>query len=107
MDSKQAKQKFGIIGNSPKLERAIDVSLQVAPTDISILVVGESGTGKESIPKITAEIRNGFSSLLKLIPLFSMAIISVSFAIFEVKNITDMKINKGLNRFPKYGMKLK
>jgi len=52
MDSKQAKQKFGIIGNSPKLERAIDVSLQVAPTDISILVVGESGTGKESIPKI-------------------------------------------------------
>ncbi|MDA1009244.1 MAG: sigma-54 dependent transcriptional regulator, partial [Bacteroidetes bacterium] len=39
-------------GNSPKLERAIDVSLQVAPTDISILVVGESGTGKESIPKI-------------------------------------------------------
>ncbi|MDA0889587.1 MAG: sigma-54 dependent transcriptional regulator, partial [Bacteroidetes bacterium] len=44
--------RFGIIGNSPKLERAIDVSLQVAPTDISILVVGESGTGKESIPKI-------------------------------------------------------
>ena len=52
MDSKQAKQRFGIIGNSTKLERAIDVSLQVAPTDISILVVGESGTGKESIPKI-------------------------------------------------------
>ena len=52
MNSNQAKQKFGIIGNSPKLERAIDVSLQVAPTNISILVVGESGTGKESIPKI-------------------------------------------------------
>ena len=52
MNSEQAKQRFGIIGNSPKLERAIDVSLQVAPTDISILVVGESGTGKESIPKI-------------------------------------------------------
>jgi transcriptional regulator with PAS, ATPase and Fis domain len=52
MNSKQAKQRFGIIGNNPKLERAIDVSLQVAPTDISILVVGESGTGKESIPKI-------------------------------------------------------
>ena len=52
MNSKQAKQKFGIIGNSPGIERAIDVSLQVAPTDISILVVGESGTGKESIPKI-------------------------------------------------------
>ena len=52
MNTQQAKQRFGIIGNDPKLERAIDVSLQVAPTDISILVVGESGTGKESIPKI-------------------------------------------------------
>ena len=52
MNTKQAKQRFGIIGNSAKLERAIDISLQVAPTDISILVVGESGTGKESIPKI-------------------------------------------------------
>lgn len=52
MNSQQAKQRFGIIGNSQKLIRAIDVALQVAPTDISILVVGESGTGKESIPKI-------------------------------------------------------
>ncbi|MDC3305289.1 sigma-54 dependent transcriptional regulator [Flavobacteriales bacterium] len=52
MNSQQAKQRFGIIGNSPKLARAIDVSLQVAPTDISILIVGESGTGKENIPKI-------------------------------------------------------
>ncbi|MEC7646592.1 MAG: sigma-54 dependent transcriptional regulator [Bacteroidota bacterium] len=55
MNSTQAKQKFGIIGNSAKLERAIDVALQVAPTNISILVVGESGTGKESIPKIIHE----------------------------------------------------
>ena len=55
MNTQQSKQRFGIIGNSPKLERAIDVSLQVAPTDISILVVGESGTGKESIPKIIHE----------------------------------------------------
>jgi transcriptional regulator with PAS, ATPase and Fis domain len=52
MNAKQAKQRFGIIGNNRKLERAIDVALQVAPTDISILVVGESGTGKENIPKI-------------------------------------------------------
>ena len=52
MNNQQAKQRFGIIGNSPKLERAIDVALQVAPTDISILVIGESGTGKENIPKI-------------------------------------------------------
>ena len=55
MNSNQAKLKFGIIGNSPKLERAIDVALQVAPTNISVLVVGESGTGKESIPKIIHE----------------------------------------------------
>ena len=52
MNSQQAKQRFGIIGNDSKLERAIDVALLVAPTDISILVVGESGTGKENIPKI-------------------------------------------------------
>jgi transcriptional regulator with PAS, ATPase and Fis domain len=52
MNNQQAKQRFGIIGNSPKLARAIDVALQVAPTDISVLVVGESGTGKENIPKI-------------------------------------------------------
>ena len=52
MNSEQIKKRFNIIGNSPQLERAIDVSLQVAPTDISILVVGESGTGKENIPKI-------------------------------------------------------
>ena len=58
MNSNQAKQKFGIIGNSPKLERAIDVSLQVAPTNISVLVVGESGTGKESIPKIIHQNSN-------------------------------------------------
>jgi len=52
MNNQQAKQRFGIIGNSTKLARAIDVALQVAPTDISVLVVGESGTGKENIPKI-------------------------------------------------------
>ena len=52
MNTKQAKQRYVIIGNDPKLNRAIDISLQVAPTDISILVIGESGTGKESIPKI-------------------------------------------------------
>ena len=52
MDTKQAKQRFGIIGNDAGLIRAIDVALQVAPTDISVFVYGESGTGKESIPKI-------------------------------------------------------
>ena len=52
MDTKQAKQRFGIIGNDAELIRAIDVALQVAPTDISVFVYGESGTGKENIPKI-------------------------------------------------------
>ncbi len=46
------KQRFEIIGNDPKLNRAVEKAMQVAPTDISVLVVGESGVGKESIPKI-------------------------------------------------------
>lgn len=46
------KQRFEIIGNDPKLNRAIEKSIQVSPTDISVLVVGESGVGKESIPRI-------------------------------------------------------
>ena len=52
MNNSQVKQRFGIIGNNPQLNRAIDISLQVAPTDISVFVSGESGTGKENIPKI-------------------------------------------------------
>lgn len=52
MNTQQAKQRFGIIGNNPKLDRAINIALQVAPTDISVFVSGESGTGKENIPKI-------------------------------------------------------
>ncbi|MDA7794287.1 sigma-54 dependent transcriptional regulator [Flavobacteriales bacterium] len=46
------KQRFGIVGQSIKLERAIEIAVQVAPTDISVLITGESGTGKESMPKI-------------------------------------------------------
>ncbi len=46
------KQRFGIIGDNPKLNRAIEKAIQVAPTDISVLVTGESGVGKESIPRI-------------------------------------------------------
>ena len=52
MNYKQVKQKFGIIGDSVDLNRAINISLQVASTDISVLINGESGTGKENIPKI-------------------------------------------------------
>ncbi len=46
------KQRFGIIGNSNKLDRAINTAIQIAPTDISALITGESGVGKESMPKI-------------------------------------------------------
>ena len=52
MDVQSIKQRFGIIGNSPLLDRAIDIARQVAPTDISVLITGESGTGKESFPQI-------------------------------------------------------
>jgi transcriptional regulator with PAS, ATPase and Fis domain len=46
------KQRFGIIGNSAVLNRAIDIAVQVAPTDLSVLITGESGVGKEVIPQI-------------------------------------------------------
>ncbi len=46
------KNKFDIIGNDPALNRALEVAVAVAPTDITVLVVGESGVGKENIPKI-------------------------------------------------------
>lgn len=52
VDVQQIKQRFGIIGNSPALNRAIDVALQVAPTDLSVLITGESGVGKETFPQI-------------------------------------------------------
>ncbi len=48
----QIKQRFGIIGHSPLLNHAINTAMQVAPTDISVLVTGESGTGKEVLPQI-------------------------------------------------------
>ena len=57
MESIQAtKQRFGIIGNSATLNRAIEKAIQVSPTDISVLVTGESGVGKESIPKIIHQL---------------------------------------------------
>lgn len=46
------KQRFGIIGNSPLLNNAVRVAMQVAPTDMSVLITGESGSGKESFSKI-------------------------------------------------------
>ena len=52
MDIQSIKQRFGVIGNSPLLNRAIDVAIQVAPTDLTVLISGESGTGKEVFPKM-------------------------------------------------------
>lgn len=51
-DLTTVKQRFGIIGNAPGLNRAIDIALQVAPTDLSVLITGESGVGKENFPQI-------------------------------------------------------
>ena len=52
MNLLQVKQRFGIIGSAPLLNRALEIAMQVAPTDISVLVTGESGTGKEIIPQV-------------------------------------------------------
>jgi len=52
MDIRAVKQRFEIIGNSAMLNRALDIAVQVAPTNMSVLINGESGTGKENIPKI-------------------------------------------------------
>jgi transcriptional regulator with PAS, ATPase and Fis domain len=51
-DYQQIKQRFGIVGQSEGLNRAIDVAVQVAPTDLSVLIMGESGVGKEFFPQI-------------------------------------------------------
>ena len=52
MELQSIKQRFGIIGNDLALNRALDIAAQVAPTDISVLVIGESGVGKENIPQV-------------------------------------------------------
>lgn len=58
MDVQRIKQRYGIIGNSIGLNRAIDIAVQVAPTDLSVLITGESGVGKEVFPQII----HGFSA---------------------------------------------
>jgi transcriptional regulator with PAS, ATPase and Fis domain len=52
MTIQEIKNRFGIIGGSPLLDRAIDIAKQVAPTDLTVLITGESGTGKEVFPQI-------------------------------------------------------
>lgn len=56
MDVQDIKNRFGIIGNSPLLNRAINVARQVAPTDISVLITGESGSGKEVFSQIIHQL---------------------------------------------------
>lgn len=56
MDILSIKQRFGIIGNSPLLNQAIEVARQVAPTDLTVLITGESGSGKEVFPKIIHQL---------------------------------------------------
>lgn len=56
MDLQEIKQRFGIIGSSPLLHRAIDIARQVAPTDITVLITGESGSGKEVFSHIIHSI---------------------------------------------------
>ena len=71
----QVKQRFGIIGNTEALSRAIDVAIQVAPTDLSVLITGESGVGKESFPQIIHQYsrRKHDSILLSTVVLFRRA----------------------------------
>ena len=56
MTIEQIKQRFGIIGHSEQLNRAIDIAMQVAPTDLSVLITGESGSGKENMPQIIHQL---------------------------------------------------
>ena len=56
MDTQQIKQRFGIIGSSLMLDRAINIAAQVAVTDLSVLITGESGVGKEVMPQIIHQL---------------------------------------------------
>lgn len=56
MNIQEIKQRFGIIGSSPLLDRAIDTAMRVASTDLSVLITGESGVGKEAMPKIIHQL---------------------------------------------------
>lgn len=56
MDLQSIKQRFGIIGNSPALNNALDVAIRVAPTNLSVLITGESGVGKEIFSQIIHQL---------------------------------------------------
>ena len=52
MTLQQTKHRYGIIGNSPALNTAVEIALQVAPTDVTVLITGENGTGKDAFSRI-------------------------------------------------------
>ncbi len=56
MNVQEIKNRFGIIGNSPLLDRSIEIAMQVANTDLSVLISGESGSGKEVFPQIIHQL---------------------------------------------------
>ena len=56
MNVQELKNRFGIIGSSPLLDRCIEIAMQVATTDLSVLITGESGTGKEVFPQIIHQL---------------------------------------------------
>jgi transcriptional regulator with PAS, ATPase and Fis domain len=56
MNVQPIKQRFGIIGGSPVLDRAIEIAAQVAPTDLTVLITGESGSGKEVMPQVIHQL---------------------------------------------------
>lgn len=56
MTIQEVKQRFGIIGTTTELDRAIDIAMQVSPTDLSVLITGESGSGKEVFPQIVHQL---------------------------------------------------
>ena len=58
MNTQTIKQRFGILGNAPALEHALHTAMQVAPTDLTVLITGESGVGKESFSKIIHQLSN-------------------------------------------------
>lgn len=52
MEINDVKQRFGLVGTDPKMDQAIDTALQVAPIQLSVLIIGESGSGKEAFPRV-------------------------------------------------------
>ena len=86
MELQNIKQRFGIIGNYVGLNRAIDIAVQVAPTDLSVLITGDSGTGKEVFPQV---IHN--YSARKHGQYISQSTVVQSLKVQSIQNCSDMR----------------